>query len=55
MNIEVAASCGVISCSDMIGYQPFGGPCCFHLHYAWHHNPEDQKLDGRGFSLWLCM
>jgi hypothetical protein len=22
----------VISCSDVVGYQPFGGSCCFHLH-----------------------
>jgi len=24
--------CVVIQCSDVIGYQRFGGPCCLHLH-----------------------
>jgi len=24
----------VTPCSDMVGYQQFGGPCCFHFHFT---------------------
>jgi hypothetical protein len=32
--------CGLWHCSDVKGYQCFGGPCSFHLH-----NPEDHDLN----------
>jgi len=40
----------VMPCSDVVGDQHFGGPCCLHLHpedvgstvcILPHHNPED--------------
>jgi hypothetical protein len=31
MKIQVVLFCVVTSCTDVVGYQRFGGPCCFHL------------------------
>jgi hypothetical protein len=43
----------MIPCDDVVGYQPYRGPCCLHLHpqdgetaWPYHittrcHNPED--------------
>jgi len=29
---QIAVSCVVTPCSDVVGHQCFGGPCCLHLH-----------------------
>jgi hypothetical protein len=31
MKVQVIFFCIVIPCSDVVGYQCFGGQCCFHL------------------------
>jgi len=32
--IQVEVSWDLTPCSDVVGYQRFGGPCCFHLYHA---------------------
>jgi hypothetical protein len=38
MKIQIAVFKVLTPCSDVVEYQRFGGPCCFHLHITLH-NP----------------
>jgi hypothetical protein len=33
MKIQVVVFCFLMPCSDVVGYQRFGGSCCLHLHF----------------------
>jgi hypothetical protein len=34
MEIDIVVSWVMVSCSDVVGYKCFGGPCCFHLQHG---------------------
>jgi hypothetical protein len=36
MKIQIVIFWVVTPCSNMVGYQRFGGPCCFHLQITTH-------------------